>query len=370
MAFTPDRTKGSERSFRIALHFRRALQNNAMFLFLSAIYIAVGLVLSLVYEIRYSLLVYNLLWLAAAGLVFFMAYSANAGGGGALAQMPVFAPREGRGWRFRVYKRIAVAAPVFLVFPLFISSFTSIKASIGEINPYALDHLLMTLDQYLHGGSGAWRLIHPLVGYPVVTATLSIVYQAWFPILALVVVAMALWTERTALRSQFLVALVLTWAILGTVFPLLFPAGGPCFYGLLYPERHDPFEPLMTYLMRVDGEYPLRVLDLQETLWSDFEADELQPGSGISATPSMHVSIAMLNLMLARRISRWLAAAAAIFLVLTLLATIHLGWHYAIDGYIAIAAVPLIWILAGRIASFNVRGERLIRVLDLRSRPG
>ena len=206
-----------------------------MFLFLSSIYIFAALLLSDIYNFSHSLVVYDLLWLAAAGLVFALAYIANAKTSNVLAQIPLITPGNGRGWRFRVYKRISIAAPVFLVFPLFISSFTSLKASISVINPYDLDHALMLIDRFLHGGVSAWRLLHPLVGYPIVTAAISIVYEAWFPVLAIVVTAVALSTRNMPLRNQFLVTLVLTWAILGTLLPLLLPAVGPCFYGLLYP---------------------------------------------------------------------------------------------------------------------------------------
>jgi len=337
-----------------------------MFLFLSSIYIFVALVLSNIYDISYSLVVYDLLWIAAAGLVFALAYLANAKTSNVLAQIPLVISGDGRGRRFRIYRRISVAAPVFLVFPLFISSFTSIKASIGEINPYDLDHALMVVDQFLHGGVSAWRVIHPLVGYPIVTAAISVVYEAWFPVLAIVVVAVALSTRNMPLRNQFLVALVLTWAMLGTLLPLLLPAGGPCFYGLLYPDREDPYRPLMEYLVAADGRYTIRALDLQQSLWADFEAGELRPGSGISATPSMHVAIATLIALLAWRASLLLGVAATAFVILTLIATVHLGWHYAVDGYISLLAVPMIWLWAGRIAMFNVRGERLARVFAAR----
>lgn len=356
-----------ERRSRLSIFLLRTLRQNAMFLFLSSIYIFVALVLSDIYDLSHSLVVYDLLWLAAAGLVFCLAYIANAKTSNVLAQIPLIAPGNGRGWRFRVYKRISIAAPVFLVFPLFISSFTSLKASIGEINPYYLDHAFMVIDRFLHGGVSAWRLLHPIVGYPIVTAAISVVYEAWFPVLAIVVTAVALSTRNMPLRNQFLVTLVLTWAILGTLLPLLLPAVGPCFYGLLYPHRFDPFRPLMEYLVVADSEYTIRALDLQQSLWADFQAEELRPGSGISATPSMHVAIATLIALLARRVSRLLGGAAIVFLILTVIATIHLGWHYAVDGYISLLAVPLIWYWAGRIAMFNVRGERLARAITGRA---
>jgi hypothetical protein len=34
---------------------------------------------------------------------------------------------------------------------------------------------------------------------------------------------------------------------------------------------------------------------------------------------------------------------------LIFLGSIVLGWHYAIDGYVSLLAVPMIWMLAGKI---------------------
>jgi hypothetical protein len=59
--------------------------------------------------------------------------------------------------------------------------------------------------------------------------------------------------------------------------------------------------------------------------------------------------------------------AAILFLLLTMIATVHLGWHYAVDSYISLLAVPLIWYWAGKIAMFNVRGEQLARVMAWRA---
>jgi hypothetical protein len=298
---TMSQMQSPQRRRMLKAFVRRALRQNAMFLFLSSIYILVALVLSSVYDIRHSLFVYEVLWISAAFLVFAMAYVANSKRTRVLERLPHLRVVVDDSMRRRLYRRIAVAAPVFIVFPLFISSFTSIKASIGEINPCDVDHALMVVDRFLHGGVSAWRIFHPFVGYPPITALISLVYEAWFPVLALVVVAVALST-RVALRNQFLVALVLTWAILGTLLPLLLPAGGPCFYGLLYPNRPDPYRPLMEYLAAANEIHSIRVLDLQQMLWADFEARALRPGSGISATPSMHVAIATLIALYAWRV--------------------------------------------------------------------
>ena len=73
-------------------------------------------------------------------------------------------------------------------------------------------------------------------------------------------------------------------------------------------------------------------------------------GGGISAMPSMHVAIVTLNLCLYTGVNRWLAIPTGAYAVLVLIGSVHFGWHYAIDGYVSIAAVLALWWLAGRLA--------------------
>jgi len=353
--------KGDNRLKQLRLLALRALEANAMFLFFVAIYVAQAFVVSFFHETRFSLGVYNIMWIGGAILVFLIAYLANKRWDGLLTSIPFLSPGEDRRGRLLLWRRLAIAAPVFLALPFFVSAFTSLKASIGTINPYALDHVFMEIDRFLHGGVSAWRILHPVFGYPIVTATVSLLYEAWFPIMAFTVLAVTLWTERPALRNQFLIAFILIWAVLGTFAALILPAGGPCFYGLLYPYRDNPYAPLMAYLQQADEIYRVRALDMQDLLWEQFEAGNLRPGGGISATPSIHVAISTLIMLLAWRVSPWLGIAATLFLIVTMVATVHLGWHYAIDGYISLAAVPAIWAFAGRIAEFNLRGMRIAR---------
>jgi hypothetical protein len=41
----------------------------------------------------------------------------------------------------------------------------------------------------------------------------------------------------------------------------------------------------------------------------------------------------------------------ALYGVLILIGSVHLGWHYAIDGYASIIGVLVLWWAAGKIAS-------------------
>ena len=63
--------------------------------------------------------------------------------------------------------------------------------------------------------------------------------------------------------------------------------------------------------------------------------------------PSMHVSVAFLFALFGWHVSRWLGIVATIYCVVILLGSVHLGYHYAVDGYVAIVATFIIWITAG-----------------------
>ena len=63
--------------------------------------------------------------------------------------------------------------------------------------------------------------------------------------------------------------------------------------------------------------------------------------------PSMHVASSFLFVLLCWRVQRLLGWLMTGFLVLILIGSVHLGWHYAVDGYLALALTWPIWRLAG-----------------------
>lgn len=243
----------------------------------------------------------------------------------------------------RIFQRGIIALPCILLFPLFASAFTSVKTAIRHINPFALDPLFAQWDSVLHGGH-AWELIHPLVGFPVVTFALNISYNLWIFILWITFGLVTLMTNRE-LREQYLLSFFGCWILLGSIAAIGLSSAGPCFYGLLYPA--DPYQPLMSYLRAVDDVYPLWALSTQDMLWQNYTAGSTALGSGISAMPSLHVAVTTLNAILLSKLSRTAGIIGWIYLGVILVGSVHLGWHYAIDGYASILGVLLIWRAAG-----------------------
>lgn len=251
--------------------------------------------------------------------------------------------------RFDVPRRVIAAVPVLLVLPLFMSAFTSMKVMIPGLNPFSWDPTFASWDRWLHGGIDPWRLLHPMLGYPAATAGVNLLYLKWFLVLNGVLLWQAFALRDPRPRQQFFIAFVLSWILLGTVAALLAPAAGPCYYGRV-TGLEDPYQPLMAYLAEgsVQGWNP--AFAVQERLWRLYSSGDLALGGGISAMPSMHVAVAVLFVLLGFRHSPVLGWLMLLFALAILLGSVHLGWHYAIDGYAVIPPVLLIWRLAGRMA--------------------
>ena len=126
-------------------------------------------------------------------------------------------------------------------------------------------------------------------------------------------------------------------------------SAGPVYYGRV-TGLADPYAPLMDYLHAVAGQYPVWALKVQDSLWATYQAGGTDFGSGISAMPSLHVATSVLFVLVAWRTNRLLGIGFAIFALLIQVGSVHLAWHYAIDGYLSAALMIPIWLVAGRLA--------------------
>ena len=83
--------------------------------------------------------------------------------------------------------------------------------------------------------------------------------------------------------------------------------------------------------------------------------------------PSLHVATPVLFALLGWRTHRWLGVAFTIYAAIVLVGSVHLGWHYAVDGYASIIAVPLIWKGSGAAVAWYYR--RLAKGTGEEARP-
>ena len=248
--------------------------------------------------------------------------------------------------RYLSRERLLQALPVLLLIPVFAASFTTFKTAIPRLHPYTWDSTLAAWDLVLHGGTAPWAWLQPLLGHPWVTGLLNVSYHLWFFLFYAMIYWLALDTRRPLLRMQFLLSFVLSWIILGSIAAMLFSSVGPCYYGHLHDS--DPYAPLMAYLHEANHHFPIWALSVQDMLWQDYQSRGASSELGISAMPSMHVATAVLMALLGWRVSRSAGLALSVFAMLIMLGSVHLGWHYALDGYAGAAGAALVWHAVGR----------------------
>ncbi len=243
-------------------------------------------------------------------------------------------------------ERVMMALLPLLLVPLFSSAFTSVKNAIPLIQPFAYDQAFMALDRALHFGWHPWELLQPVLGFAPVTSVVSYLYNLWLPLMYLILCWQIFSLRDLRLRQQYLLSFLLAWALLGNGLALLLSSAGPCFYGPVVGGP-DPYAPLMDYLRTADASFTNWSLEAQSYLWENYQSTGIAVGGGISAMPSLHLAIATLQALLGWRISRRLGWLLTGYAVVILLGSVHLGWHYAVDGYLSIALMLVIWKLVG-----------------------
>lgn len=243
-------------------------------------------------------------------------------------------------------RRLIFAAPVLLLIPVFATTFTFFKSAIPALNPYAWDAFFIRWDFILHGGSHPWVLLQPLLGHPFVTGGINLLYNLWFFIMYALLTLQAFDTRNRALRMRFLLSFVLSWIVLGTLGAIAFSSLGPCYDPGI--ARHEgPYVQLMDYLRETNKQVPVWALNVQQMLWEKYQNNQAGMGSGISAMPSMHVATATLMALFGWQYSRTAGIALTFYACVILIGSIHLAWHYALDGYAGMAGAWLIWSLVG-----------------------
>lgn len=247
-----------------------------------------------------------------------------------------------------------------LLMPFFMSAFTSFKSMIPEIVPFYLDPAFMSADRLLHFGWHPFEITHTLFGGQTASLVINTFYHVWFLVMWAALIWHLIHLAERAHRLQFLLSFILTWTLLGSLAALALSSAGPVYYGEV-TGLADPFGPLMSRLYEIDATARLAgatgglpVLEVQEMLWGFYTDQDTTYGSGISAMPSLHVAVTALIAMSAYRIHRLFGYVMWAFTAIMLIGSVHLAWHYAIDGYVAIAATAVIWRLTGRFAEREV----------------
>jgi membrane-associated phospholipid phosphatase len=248
-------------------------------------------------------------------------------------------------------ERMLAAAGALLSFYVSYLAYRNLKAVLPFLRPGELfDRQLAELDRDLFAGHDPAALLHSLLGIGLPTHVLSTVYAAFIVFLPLSLAIALVFSPDLPTSLFFATALSLNWLI-GAGSYFLLPALGPVYAdpGAFSALPHS------------------EVTRLQQMLLDDRIGFLRDPENGtpqaIAAFASLHIAMSFTSLVAAHLLGlgRRLKVALWLWLLVTCVATIYLGWHYVVDDVAGIAIGALSLALARVLTKYDLRAARQAR---------
>jgi len=242
-----------------------------------------------------------------------------------------------------------------LLFALLLPAYTAFKQIVIPTAGFAFDSDLQGWGRTLLFGAPPWQVTHWIFRGPRAALILSEIYHQYFVPMAAVFLIGVL-PLRAQARTHYLLAHALIWIVAGTCLAYLMSSSGPAFWQHFHPGP-NPYAPLMRELandnrMLIGSGYPggLPAYHFQQALEAAFGSRDLHVGLGISAMPSMHVALAVQFACAAFLVRRWLGIVASLYAAFIWLASIYLGWHFALDGIVSLIVTVSVWRVSGDVS--------------------
>jgi hypothetical protein len=216
-------------------------------------------------------------------------------------------------------------------------SFRNLKSYVPFVNPHLWDADLDRLDRAILFGHDPAVVLHDLLGTGWAAHLCSGVYIAWIGLVPVTLAAALVWSRNVSGGSWLVTAVAVDW-VLGVATYYVLPTLGPIY------ARPGLFSSLpQTYVSRIQES----MLDQrQAVLANPFGTEAVQT---IAAFASLHVGITVTVCVIAQllRLNVWFRVALWVFLALTVISTVYLGWHYLVDAFGgAVLGVAGAWVAA------------------------
>lgn len=230
--------------------------------------------------------------------------------------------------------RLAVAAAVLAAYHLTYFAYHNLKS--WNAFRTLRDEGLAQADNWLFLGHSPAVLLHDLLGQGVATYALIGVYESFPTLVSISFVAAVVWADHLRTGAVFVASMVWAW-ILGTVSYYLLPSLGP------FDQSPGDFA------------------GLPHTMVTDTQATYMAERMHLLADPHVHDAFAQIGAFASLHVAIssviWLSVRAAgytfwgrvlgVYVALTIVATIFIGWHYVMDD-IAGLAIAVLAVRLGR----------------------
>ncbi|WP_243974533.1 phosphatase PAP2 family protein [Vibrio natriegens] len=264
--------------------------------------------------------------------------------------------------------KVAVFIIRLMLLNVSIANYTYLKQIIPDINPFKYDIVFYNWDKFIHGGLVPWEVLHGIFSSSYWNFFFNLSYNIWF-ILVWGSLLYFMWYCKAAyIRQVYLLSFFMTWFFIGGILAIIMSAAGPCFLHLLYIDdlRYLPLIDRLheqvgsLWLLRIYGG---ETSQLQSYLWDAYSNRDSSLGAGISAMPSMHVSSSTLLALGAYQISKKAGVVLWSFALVIMISSVYLGWHYAVDGYLAFFITILVWKFSQYIVSKSIKIKQRVNVI-------
>ena len=240
-------------------------------------------------------------------------------------------------------RRLALAMAGLLAYHLVYFCYHNLKS--WDVLRAPRDAMLLGWDRWLFLGHSPAVLLHDLLGQHVAAYVLMAVYESFAWLVSLSFVAALVFPTRIRDGFVFIASALWVW-ILGVGSYYLIPSLGP------FHAAPQDFSGLPHTMIQ---DTQARYLGQRDHLLAHPHAADAF--AQISAFASLHCALTCLVWLMARyyglRILSWVVFA---FLVGTVLATVYLGWHFAVDD---VAGIAIAWV-AVQLGKLTVTGTTRI----------
>ncbi|ESZ35798.1 hypothetical protein X731_30695 [Mesorhizobium sp. L2C054A000] len=234
------------------------------------------------------------------------------------------------------------------MFILGAAAFSTLKHVTPIYVPFFADPFLADLDAAIHMGD-PWKGTHAIFPHVLEPALFVLYGPVWF-VQMVGMILVAAFTSDHARRARYLLSFLLVAIVLGNVVRILGSSAGPIFFERIVGDPR--FADLISGLDTTGSGRGM--IATSNYLYSSYAHDRTVFGTGIAAMPSLHVAVAFLNALFLSQFGRLYRYWGLFYFAAIMFGSVYFGWHYAIDGYLAILGTVVIWRYVGRFVGEEV----------------